>query len=64
MRVWIPSRVPVATLDARELVSLLPEIPPTFRPSPRSQRMTDKEINKLHSHDHSINGGILLGLDE
>ena len=25
--------------------------------------MTDKEIGKILEHDHSINGGILLGLD-
>jgi hypothetical protein len=54
---------PADLSDARELVSLLPEIPPSFRPSPRSRRLTDKEIDKLLSHDHSINGGILLGLD-
>jgi magnesium chelatase family protein len=54
---------PVAINDARELVSLLPEIPPNFKPSPRSRRMTQQEIDRLLDRAHSVNGGILLGLD-
>jgi magnesium chelatase family protein len=53
---------PVALNDARELVSLLPEIPPSFKPSPRSRQMTENEIRRLLNCDHSINGGIILGL--
>jgi magnesium chelatase family protein len=55
--------VPVALDDARELVSLLPEIPPSFRPSPGSRKLTEQEVRKLLAYDHSINGGIILGLD-
>ncbi len=54
---------PVALNDARELVSLLPEIPASFKPSPRSRQLTEHEIIKLLAFDHSINGGIILGLE-
>jgi len=54
--------LPIALNDARELVSLLPEIPPSFKPSPRSRKMTEEEIRRLRKCDHSINGGIILGL--
>ena len=54
---------PVAINDARELRSFLPEIPPDFKPSPRSRLMRPEEIDKLLNCNHSINGGIIRGLD-
>jgi hypothetical protein len=54
---------PVALENARELVSLLPEIPPSFKPSAGSRKLTEQEVRKLLGFDHSINGGIILGLD-
>jgi hypothetical protein len=55
--------MPVALADPEELVVLLPAIPPSFNPSAAMRRMTDQEIRKLLAHDHSINGGIILGLE-
>jgi hypothetical protein len=53
----------VALNDARELVSLLPDIPPSFKSFTGSRKLTEKEIRRLRELDHSINGGIILGLD-
>jgi magnesium chelatase family protein len=53
----------VALDDARELVSLLPEIPASFKASRASRKLTEQEIRKLMEHAHSINGGIILGLE-
>ena len=38
---------PVEINDANELVSLLPEIPPSFKPSPRSRKLSADEAAKL-----------------
>jgi len=45
------------------LLSLLPEIPPSFQPSSGSRKLSPQEVQALIARNHSLNGGIIFGLN-